>query len=437
MRAPFLRGHAKEEPGPIFHIMVFGAKGCAPPLSATVRALLVPKHVKEIQPNAFYNARIHCIAFLTGSELVTIGTKAFASSFIGSLTIPGDVTKLDRMCCHLGHFGHFAFTQTTKPQITCGSFYPQAFMRSNVRHLCIPANVVRIGKSCFEECRSLLTVTFEDNSRLEEIGERAFAHSTLESIILPKRLKRILSQGLMCFSLRDVKVDPENNFFTVCDGFLMNKQRTSIISNLTWKIATIPEYIEILSTSCFEMWRPLVNVFVSEPSRLRRIERNAFAKTTLYNLSIPLSVSEIDARAFAFSEIEKFDLDPRNPNFVFEGGLLFNHDKTVLVRYIQGESVEIPSTVRVIGKYSFFGTTKSISVTYPRDSKVEIIETGAFQMSSCTKIRIGKTTHTIEKDAFPGSLSVPIEIENGNPVYRVVMRELVDIHGNVLTRLLL
>jgi hypothetical protein len=49
----------------------------------------------------------------------------------------------------------------------------------------IPSSVVILGKSSFDQCKSLESVTFESGSRLERIEESAFHVSGLKSIEIP------------------------------------------------------------------------------------------------------------------------------------------------------------------------------------------------------------------------------------------------------------
>jgi hypothetical protein len=50
----------------------------------------------------------------------------------------------------------------------------QAFARTRLVEMIVPASVEVLGENCFYECRSLCSVTFESGSRLREVGEDAF-----------------------------------------------------------------------------------------------------------------------------------------------------------------------------------------------------------------------------------------------------------------------
>lgn len=401
-----------------------------------LQLLIIPASVQVIPAAFFRNARLGCIAFEKGSRISVIQEKAFSSAHIQSIIVPGSVRQLGELCCSTSNFGHFAFSKTSVASTLPAQICTKAFFRSNVRCVCVPANVREIWDSCFEECRCLKSISFEEGSQLLAIRQRAFAHSTLETITLPKRLCSIGSQAFMCFYLRNVTVDPENEHYSVRDAFLMNKAGTSIISQLYFQIANVPDTVEVLEKSCFEMWKPLKLVSFSSQSRLRVIRELAFAKTTLLELCLPASVSEIHGRAFAFANIANFSVDPANPNFVFEGGLLLNREKTVLVRHIEGDTVDIPPTIKVIGKHAFDGIIgpNGLTINYPPDCQLETIETGAFNMSSVTEIFIPKAVTLIMPNAFTNPVSVPIRVEPGNTTYRITAGALTDITGTILTR---
>jgi hypothetical protein len=52
-----------------------------------------------------------------------------------------------------------------------------AFQGSGLKTIDVPASVEVVCKSCFSECKSLTLVTFESNSKLQRIDESAFRRS--------------------------------------------------------------------------------------------------------------------------------------------------------------------------------------------------------------------------------------------------------------------
>jgi hypothetical protein len=77
---------------------------------------------------------------------------------------------------------------TSLPQCT--------FSCSAIQFICIPQNVREIGDGCFSHCQFLSIVTFEIDSRLASIGEWVFSDSALSAIAVPASVPKI---GTGCF----------------------------------------------------------------------------------------------------------------------------------------------------------------------------------------------------------------------------------------------
>ena len=82
------------------------------------------------------------------------------------------------------------------------------FRGSALETIVLPRTLRAIGKSAFEGCKCLKSVSFGDNPMLEEIGVRAFYGSGLESFAAPPKLKKIGAIAFgNCCSLRDFRVN--------------------------------------------------------------------------------------------------------------------------------------------------------------------------------------------------------------------------------------
>ena len=135
------------------------------------------------------------------------------------------------------------------------------------------------------------------------------------------------------------------------------------------------------------------------------------------NLSIPASVSEIGLMAFSFDEhaktqisFESITVDENNELYSSENGVLFNKDKTELLRYPvfysdkeEYKSVmeyEVPDTVKKIGPYAFCDTYVE-KVKLP--DTLEEISVGAFWDSRIEEINLPASIATIPASAFRGT----------------------------------
>ena len=121
--------------------------------------VLVPAPVSTIGSNAFKDCKnLWSVLFTSGSQLTTIGNKAFSNSGLNNINLPSTVTKL----------GISAFEST------------------NIEELIIPNSVTFIDSNAFKSCRFLHTVKFHCKS-VARIKSSAFSDcSELVGIYLPQ-----------------------------------------------------------------------------------------------------------------------------------------------------------------------------------------------------------------------------------------------------------
>jgi hypothetical protein len=76
--------------------------------------------------------------------------------------------------------------------------------RNNLMSICIPSSVETLCKSCFYEWNSLLTLTFESNSKLSYIQRYAFyGCSSLSSICIPSSLRTVFREYQQLLNVDD------------------------------------------------------------------------------------------------------------------------------------------------------------------------------------------------------------------------------------------
>ena len=74
---------------------------------------------------------------------------------------------------------------------------------AQIREITIPDSVTEIADSAFSGCSDLRSVTFGKHSRLEKIGQNAFAHTGLEVFTAPPSLRTISQAAFYeCGSLK-------------------------------------------------------------------------------------------------------------------------------------------------------------------------------------------------------------------------------------------
>ena len=132
------------------------------------------------------------------------------------------------------------------------------------------------------------------------------------------------------------------------------------VSELPWRSditkVVVEEGVTEIGAHAFYMCESLSEV--SLPKSLLKIQSSSFAWCTrLREIFIPKNVSYIDEWAFTYCDgLQYIDVDENNGYYLSDDGVLFNKDKTTLLRYPsnkKGSFYSIPSTVTVIADNAF------------------------------------------------------------------------------------
>ena len=143
--------------------------------------------IKTIGRNAFYD--MPKLTTVSMSDSVTsMGAQTFRESEkLQSVTLSKNLTSIPAQA-----FYKTALTDITIPD-KVSSIGSTAFAQTKLTNITIPKNVTSIGMEAFSMAYpySLTSVTFEDGSKLETIGQNAFSHAKFTSVDLPDTLKTI------------------------------------------------------------------------------------------------------------------------------------------------------------------------------------------------------------------------------------------------------
>lgn len=243
---------------------------------------------------------------------------------------------------------------------------------------------------------------------------RGWSFSGLEitDLTIGKNLKEIGYGALSyCFNLKNIAINSENEYFKFEDGVLYNTDKTKLLLYLSTNTALhfeMPDSVTVIGAHAFEAVENLKTITISE--NVKRIERQAFAYSGISGeLILPEGLETIGSEALSckFTKIHipksvvliakdaisgsmglaEVIVDEDNEKYTAVDGVLYNKDKTLLMKYPEEKSAQtfkIPDTVTEVNEAAFMGTTNLIKVVIPQS--VKLINDGAFSSSSAKAV---------------------------------------------------
>jgi hypothetical protein len=167
----------------------------------------------------------------------------------------------------------------------------------------IPSSVEILCSSCFQNCQSLSSISFEPNSRLIRIESSAFLFSSLQSIIIPRNAQFIDGSAFCNVELSSITIENGNTTFVIEQDLLIDIIWHKLIRSFSRSSTVhIPSHIEILGSNCFSYCHSLSSISFESNSQLTRIESNAFSVSSLQSIVIPSSVEILCSECFSFCE---------------------------------------------------------------------------------------------------------------------------------------
>ena len=387
--------------------------------------LTIPKEITHgtqtyqvvgIGDNAFYN--------MTGTEvtlsegLTYIGAGAFGYSTCKTIEIPASVTRLDKEALH-GDFTSITFAEGSELE----SIGDRAFRGCDITTLTLPSTVKSLGHTVFQACDSLVSVeipasvteiqtdTFDeyfDADANEGEGNVTFAEGSIfklqdgvlydsenlirvldwqENVVVPEGIKYIGADAFNAYSTQT-----PNNMETL-KSITLPESLVSIGKNAfqackALESITIPKNVSEIGGGAFSNCSSLVTaeilgpvkeltgttgVFlgcaalknVTLPDTLTNIGTGTFnGCASLEKIDLPAGLTEIGREAFNGCESLKEAVIPSGvteiPDYAFTGCLAL-------------EKVELPEGITSIGEYAFDLTAEKDGVFVNDDPKLESI----------------------------------------------------------------
>ncbi|MFB6342892.1 leucine-rich repeat domain-containing protein [Saccharicrinis sp. FJH62] len=262
------------------------------------------------------------------------------------------------------------------------------FTLNNINYVTKNDSTVTVTKGSSGMYVNIPSSVYFENKKytVTAIGDSAFLkNGSMQSISLPETLKSI-----------GVKA------FYGCSGL------SSII---------LPDSLTSISDRAFMSCRGLTNINI--PNSVLKIGEFAFIYCDfLEKIEIPISVSSIGLGAFySCYSLTAVNVDPNNLNYSSNDGVLYNKDKTILLKCPDSKSgnFDIPSSVKIIEESAFYQCAFLTNITIP--SSVTDIKN--FSFSKCfglDSIYIPSNVSSISYLAF-STFNAPIHVSIDNNYY--------------------
>ena len=332
--------------------------------AAGITKLTLTPSVEEIDNDAFQGTgNLKELEFQPTSNLKKIGTWVFVNSGLEKLELPaslqelGDAafygcTKLKTVTVDNGsqlHFiGNGSFQGCTNLEsfrflgtTTLQTIETNAFSGdTKLPTFEIPSSVTAINTGAFNGCSGMSSVTFAAPAQITTIGQGAFQNTGLLSIDLPETVTTLMQSAFnscqkittinipaaittidpkafqFCGSLTAIHVDKNNTQYSSVDGFLLSKNKKTLISFPPGKANTyytmLPPVIEEIGPYAFYYIQNLENVTI--PEKVNKIGAHAFdmcnqLNTIAFLSKTPIPATNVDNTAFYAPNVNKQKID--------------------------------------------------------------------------------------------------------------------------------
>lgn len=432
-------------------------------VSSTNTTVNIPATV--VDPNNQYTFNVTAIAnnstvpnatsVTMPNTIVRIEANAFKDGNITSITIPQSVKEIQS-----GAFGQMSYLTAINVDAANPNF------RSD--------NGVLIEKKDSKEWVAAYPLARPDAEYTVPEGvygvyTNAFQRASyLTKITLPASLKESPSTAefngyTSAQNLREIAVAAGNTAFKSVDGVLLSADGKKLIAYPNGKagfpstnpayqgvtgqpnasVYKIPDGVESIEQAAFAQVNGLTAI---ELNGVKKLAKGAFDKAVkLRNVLLGPSVDTIEDGAFGGNnDLAAFDVDPANPNYAADNGVIYTKNKEELVLFPAGKAGEyttLPTTkkirnrafyyaqkvtkvtfnsnLEIIDNDAFQATTKLANITFEAPAKIKTIGTFAFQGSGLTELNIPASLEVVSWSAFGSTKLKKVTVADGSQLQSI------------------
>lgn len=281
------------------------------------------------------------------------------------------------------------------------------FECTGLKNVTIPSTVKTINEGAFYKCSGLTSPQPEKSDDeivdsitipygVTSIGDEVFAHCTgLKKVTIPGSVKSIGENAFQYTGLYYDWFYGNDDVLYINNHLISVYQGTSNECNIKYGTKTIAD-------SAFFACGSLPGITI--PDSVTSIGNRAFKDcNSLKSITIPKRVTTIGNCAFyTCYDLQSIEVDSGNPEYCSENGVLYNKEKTEIIRFPKEKtevSFAIPKSVTKIADGAFEYCKNLTNVTIPND--MTSIGNNAFEScSGLTNITIPKSVTSIGDRAF-------------------------------------
>ena len=341
--------------------------------------------INSLNSFAFEFSEVSKITFDDSCPLTTISTFAFAYCYqLNSVTIPKSIETIDSYAFYYSNnIKYLIFAHESKLKLINNN----AFQQCSIVSIQFPKSLITISNYAFSYCQELISISFDElettgTPQLKTLSPSSFIScSKLTNVRLPSSLENIdYSVFSMCTSLETFDLSEENQFLSVHDGLIFNKDGDTLkLVPAGRKNVTVANTVSTFGSNAFYNCINLQTCIFESDSNLRIIKENTFYNCfSLIEVTIPDSVETIENNAFYnCSKLSNVSF-PDNSHLSSIGSNTF-HGCESLASIIFG----LNASLQTIGENSFADCKKLSIITIPNSVK----EIGSNCFSGCVSLQ--------------------------------------------------